>query len=206
MKCPNFERLLDYLDGKLAADEAGRVALHLNAGCANCAANQNWYQQTRAIAASDTTVEPPAWVSKRALRIFETQRPRLVERLGQALAALVFDSLSRPALAGARSTETTNRQLLYNAGDYSIDLQIAPSSKAYADLVWQILREGEASFESVANLKLEFSSAGKKPYKVATNHMGEFTISGIEQGIYDLQIETPVGFVMALGVPIIQER
>ncbi|MBI3651862.1 MAG: hypothetical protein HY231_12650 [Acidobacteria bacterium] len=206
MKCPNFERLLDYLDGNLTADEAARLAWHLNTGCAKCAANQNWYQQTRALAASDDMVEPPAWVTKRALRIFETQRPRLVERLGQALAALVFDSLSRPALAGARSTETSNRQLLYNAGDYSIDLQIAPSSKASADLVGQILREGETSFESVANLPLVLSSADKEPFLATTNRMGEFTISGIEQGIYDLQIETPVGFVLAAGVPVIQEQ
>jgi hypothetical protein len=206
MKCPDFEHLLDYLDGTLAAGEADRVASHLAEGCAKCAANQAWYKQTSAIAASDDSIEPPAWVTKRALRIFETQRPRLAERLGQAIAALVFDSLSRPAVAGVRSTETTNRQLLYNAGDYSIDLQIAPSSKSLADMVGQILREGEASFESVANLHLELFGVGKKSIKATTNQMGEFTLSSIEQGFYDLKVETSEGTVMALGVPVIQEQ
>lgn len=206
MRCPSFERLLDYLDGTLAESEAERVVSHLSTGCKECAASQNWYLQTRSIAANDDSVEPPAWVTKRAFRIFETQRPRLVERLGQAIASLVFDSLARPAVAGVRSTETTNRQLLYNAGDYSLDLQIAPLGQTRAELVGQILREGEASFESVANLKLELSLAGKKVFDASTNEMGEFTISGIEQGIYDLQIETSEGSLTAQGVPIIQAQ
>jgi hypothetical protein len=206
MRCPSFERLLDYLDGSLAESEAERIVSHLSTGCKECAASQNWYLQTRSIAATDELVEPPAWVTKRAFRIFATQRPRLVERLGQAIASLVFDSLARPAVAGVRSTETTNRQLLYNAGDYSIDLQVAPSNQVRAELVGQILREGETSFESVANLKLELSREGKKLFDAFTNEMGEFTISGIEQGLYDLQIEIPEGRVIAPGIPIIQAQ
>ncbi len=206
MRCPSFQRLLDYLDGSLAPSEAERIVSHLSTGCKECAASQNWYLQTRSIAANDDSLEPPAWVSKRAFRIFETQRPRLIERLGQAIASLVFDSLARPAVAGVRSTETTNRQLLYKAGDYSIDLQVAPSGQARTELVGQILREGEASFESVANLQLELSIEGKKIFDAYTNEMGEFTISSIEQGIYDLRIETSEGSVIAPGVPIIQAQ
>src|SRR6185295_4634470 len=105
----------------------------------------------------------------RAVRIFQTQRdrpklaarPKLAQRIGQAVASLVFDSFARPALAGVRSTETTNRQLLYRAGDYSIDLQIAPAERAKAELIGQALKEGETSFESVAGLKLEITSGDK---------------------------------------------
>jgi hypothetical protein len=205
MRCPSFERLIDYLDNRLAEKDAERLAAHLAEGCADCLASQKWYLQTRSLAATDDSLEPPAWVFKRALRIFETQRPRLVERLGQAIAALVFDSFARPATAGIRSTETTNRQLLYNAGDYSIDLQVAPLPQASAELVGQILREGETSFESVANLKLELAAEDKKVLEVFTNEMGEFTISGIAQGVYDLRVETSEGSLTAKGIPVIQQ-
>jgi hypothetical protein len=205
MRCPGFERLIDYLDNRLDAKDTQRIAAHLATDCADCTATQNWYLQARAIAANDDSVEPPAWVIKRAFRIFETQRPRLVERLGQAIASLVFDSFTRPAVAGIRSTETTNRQLLYNAGDYSIDLQVVPSGQSHAQLAGQILREGETSFESVANLKLELSAGGKQIFEAFTNAMGEFAISNIEQGIYDLRIETAEGSLTAKSVPLIQE-
>ena len=202
MRCPGFERLIDYLDNKTDAKDGERIALHLATDCADCAATQNWYLQTRSIAATDDSVEPPAWVIKRAFRIFETQRPRLAERLGQAIASLVFDSFARPAVAGIRSTETTNRQLLYIAGNYSIDLQIAASGQSHAELVGQILREGETSFESVANLKLELSAEGKKIFETFTNDMGEFAISNLEQGIYDLQVETAEGSLTAKNIPL----
>jgi hypothetical protein len=205
MRCPSFERLIDYLDNRLVDQDGERIAAHLATSCPNCLENRDWYLQTRSLAASDDSLEPPAWVSKRALRIFETQRPRLVERLGQAIAALVFDSFARPAVAGIRSTETTNRQLLYNAGDYSIDLQIARGSQAGAELVGQILREGEASFESVANLKLELAAEDQTVTEVFSNEMGEFTISGISRGVYDLRVETPEGSLTAKGIPVIQE-
>src|SRR5262249_32457916 len=143
--------------------EAASVAAHLASACKACAETRNWYQQVRELAASDDSVAPPPWAFKRAVKIFETarQRPRLAERIGQAIAALVFDSFARPQLAGVRSTETTNRQLLYRAGDYQVDLQIAPSEHAQANLIGQVLKAGESTFESVAGLKLEIARGGE---------------------------------------------
>src|SRR6185503_4309999 len=142
MRCPSLEKLIDYLDNRLAQPDRAGVGGHLATGCAACGETRDWYASVRLAASTDDSVAPPPWVLKRAVRIFdEAQRPRLAERIGQAIASLVFDSFARPALAGVRSTETTNRQLLYRAGDYSIDLQIAPSDDARADLIGQVLRE-----------------------------------------------------------------
>jgi hypothetical protein len=117
------------------------------------------------------------------------------------VASLVFDSLTRPALSGVRSTETTNRQLLYRANDYSIDLQIAPSV-AGADLIGQVLREGEAAFESVSNLDLRLT--GENSYTARTDAMGEFAIRGIECGVYDLRVELGSSSLIIPGLPLIQ--
>ena len=206
MRCPSFEKLLDYLENKLTTPEAERVANHLSGGCAACRANSEWFTQVKMIAASDDAVEPPTWVTKRALRIFETKKPRLVEKFTQAIAALVFDSFARPAVVGVRSTDTTNRQLLYTAGGYSIDLQVAPASGSHANLVGQILCETEASFESVAGLALELIGEDGKRLAGSTNAMGEFTISGLKQGVYNLTIQTSEGTITANGVPVIQAQ
>jgi hypothetical protein len=202
MKCPGFERIIDYLDGSLTTQDVERVEVHLSAGCRSCLETRDWYRNVRQAAANDDTIEPPAWVLKRAVRIFEAKRrPSLSERVGQAVASLVFDSLARPALSGVRSTETTNRQLLYRASDYSIDLQIAPSGTG-ADLIGQVLREGETAFESVANLHLRLM--GEHTYSATTDAMGEFVIRGIKQGIYDLHIELGPGGVIIPGLQLSQ--
>src|ERR1044071_9416118 len=109
MKCPVFEQVIDYLDGKLTPAEAAPVAAHLTTDCAACAETRTWYERLRAVTASDDSVAPPTWVFKQAVRLFETtRRPRLAERLGDAIARLVFDSFARPQLAGIRSAETAN--------------------------------------------------------------------------------------------------
>src|SRR5437764_14980235 len=183
MKCPGFEQVIDYLDGKLTAVAAERVAAHLASDCAACTETRTWYEGVRQVAASDDTVAPPAWVFKQAVRIFDTaRRPRLGERIGEAIARLVFDSFARPQLAGIRSTETANHQLLYRAGDLSIDLQVAPSTEARGELIGQVLREGEANFESVANLRLEIARGNEHPQATVTDERGEFKFSDVDYG------------------------
>lgn len=206
MKCPEFEQLIEYLDNRLPEKESARVAAHLSQNCQSCAETRRWYESVRVITEGDDSIEPPAWVFKRAARIFQTRRnrPKLVERIGQAVASLVFDSFARPALAGVRSTETTNRQLLYRAGSFSIDLQVAPTEQARADIIGQVLKEGETTFESVAGLKLEITSLGKSVRSARTDEMGEFKISGIDYGTYDLRIELSEGSITVPQMPVTQ--
>jgi hypothetical protein len=206
MKCPSFERLIDYLDNKLDQAEAARLTAHLSADCAQCAETRDWYERVRTVAATDESTEPPSWVFKRAVRLFEGKpaRPRLAERIGQAVASLIFDSLAQPVIAGVRSTETTNRQLLYRAGNYSIDLQIAPAEHLRADLIGQILKEGEAAFESVSGLRLEISRQGDPIFATVTDDMGEFKISGVDYGVYDLRIDVGNESITIPGLPLVQ--
>jgi hypothetical protein len=205
MKCPGLEKLITFLDGDLAADESARLTMHLASGCAACAANRDWYLQVRAIAASDNSVEPPVWVTRRALRIFENKRPSLLERLQNAVAALVFDSFATPQVAGARSTNTVNRQLLYRAGDFSVDLQITPTSENRAELTGQILRDGETAFESVKNSLVTLHRQGAEQIEAITSDMGEFNIPDLPQGDYTLSIKTHSGIVEIFAVPVRSE-
>lgn len=206
MNCPGLEQLTDYIDDRLKAKEAASVAEHFATGCDTCLEYREWYERVRMLAATDDSVAPPPWVFKRAVRIFGTgrSRPRLAEQVGRMIASLVFDSLDRPAIAGVRSTETESRQLLYRAGDYSIDLQIAPAGQSRCDLIGQVLKEGEVAFDSVAGLKLELAGHGGVHQATATDRLGEFTISEIQCGDYDLKIELPHGSITIAGLPVVQ--
>jgi len=209
MKCPSFERMIDHLDGRLIGTEADGLSAHLDTGCRACGETRSWYVSLKAIVTADDSCEPPPWVLRRAVRMFEIERarprlaaPRLAERVGKRIASLLFDSLTRPALVGVRSTETANRQLLYRAGDYSIDLQVAPSDQSQADLIGQVLKEGETAFESVAGLSLALSRKDEPVCTITTNEMGEFKIKSIQQGEYDLSVETPEGVINVHDLPI----
>lgn len=201
MECPGFDKLLDYCDGYLTGREAQLVADHLSQGCRGCADGAAWYRRVRVVAASDDTYDPPPWVFKRALQLFDAQtRPR-TDRFSR-LSSLVFDSLARPAPTGVRSMETSNRQLLYRAGVYSIDLQISFPKQSGADLIGQILRESESRFESVAGLAIQMTRKGQKIYATITNEVGEFTLNDIAQNQYDLSVETNEGIIVIPRLPV----
>lgn len=204
MKCPEFEQLIDCFEGVLTGREAQLIEAHLSTGCNKCVAERQWYERLRAIAASDDTFVPPPWVLKRAMRLFDRERVQheAIDDLGRMVASLIFDSLSRPALAGVRSGEVSNRQLLYRAGRYSIDLQIALSDRSIAGLTGQVLREGESGFESVTELPLEIFRQGERLHSALTNEVGEFTVKGLDVGFYDLLIETREGTITVPRLPI----
>jgi len=205
MKCPNFERLVDFVDKRLEEREAARVATHLASGCGVCGETTSWYAHVRETVEADDSVAPPSWVFKLALRIFDTpQRKglRLTERLGNAIASLVFDSFARPVLVGVRSTETANRQLLYRADDYTVDLQISGLEHKSADLMGQILKEHEEGFESVCGLKLELARQDHVTISAVTNDIGEFKLSGIGQGIYELRVALSEGSITVPNIPV----
>jgi hypothetical protein len=205
MNCPSFEQLVDFLDQRLDEAEATAVARH-KTSCAACSQAIGWYERVRVVTASDDSIAPPSWVLKRAVRIFGARRQgsstRLTERIGQAIASLVFDSFARPALAGVRSTETANRQLLYRSGDYSVDLHIAPSERSKLELIGQVLKEREPSFESVSGLKLDLARSGRVLLTTVTDEVGEFKVSEIEPGTYDLRVQLPEGSITLRDVPM----
>lgn len=196
MKCPGFDQLIDYCEGLLTSRDAQLVAAHLETGCEKCAVNRQWYERVRAIAARDDTVAPPPWVLMRALKLFGRERAQdeAVDSFGRTVALLIFDSLSQPALAEVRSAEVSNRQLLYRAGQYSIDLQIA-LDRSIGELTGQVLRESESGFDSVTELPVDLFSGGEKLHSTVTNEVGKFTIKTVSVGEYDLLIETRVGLI-----------
>jgi hypothetical protein len=205
MTCPGFERLLDYLDGRLAGQVAQVVAAHLGGGCKRCAENREWLERVRAIAASDDRSAPPLWVLKRAHRLFDskTVRAGALDRLGRLVAALIFDSLTPAAIYGVRLAQSGNRQLVYHADRYSVDLQIASANPSAANLIGQVLRQGEAGFQSAARLSLELIRDNQIVGSTTTSAVGQFTFNGIEWGEYDLQIEAHGAAIIIAQLPIV---
>jgi hypothetical protein len=202
MTCPEFDRLLDYADGRLLPESSCEVAAHLTHGCSRCNDDHRWYDRLLQISASDDSMEPPPWVLKRAVRLFDATRSQTVVRRhrGRIIAQLVLDSLRRPSLAGARSLELEGRQRLYRAGDYSIDLNVIVFDERGTELTGQVLRKGELMFESVGGLQLCLMRGRKKVVTTVTNIRGEFTIAAVDPGAFDLRVDVAEGAITIAGL------
>jgi hypothetical protein len=204
MKCVGFERLMNFLDGRLSDEDGRLVAEHLEQGCGRCEADRRWYGLLTSMKRGPAQIEPPEWVFKRAVRLFEKkpQTESAGKRSVRAAARLIFDSLSQPALAGARSGLAPSRHLLYAVEDYSIDLRIAATDAADIDLIGQVLSTSESGFDMVAGIAIELAREGETVSSVVTDEVGVFIIRRLGSGEYNLHIDARGMIIEVVGLPI----
>ena len=126
------------------------------------------------------------------------RQKRKVPGAGRVIAQLIYDSLQQPLLAGTRSEGVTQRQLVYQTADHSIELQIVSHSRSTAEMVGQILPRAESGFASVAGILIDLKRKEESVWSTLTNDNGEFIVSNIGMGKYDLLAETGG---TALGIP-----
>lgn len=144
---------------------------------------------------TDKSADAPADAVKWAKNIFRTRavepKRSLIERI---VGVLQLDLAPNKAVFGERSATSATRQMLFGAGDNSVDIRIGGDAKNLK-IAGQILGEGfggatvrlegERIFESVAGELSEFRfervTAGT--YRlVATSATKEIVIDGIEVG------------------------
>lgn len=133
---------------------------------------------------TDMSVDAPADTLRYAKNLFRTRAavpaPSAIKRL---LAVLRMDLAPNRAAFGERSASGSQaRQLLYDAGDNAVDLRITSTDEGF-DIRGQIL--GETSENAEAEIRGEASGTA------AVDAMGEFKLTGLPAGKYDLTISGP---------------
>ena len=204
MSCPSFEQLIDFLEGRLDPDLAIGLRRHLETGCVECASLEAWHKRVRSIAARDDRFNPPARAHSEALVLFEDEKVSSWETdlSAAVVATLGFDSLKNVALSGARSAETAERELVYRAGEFTIDVQITARATG-AEVVGQILRERESGFGSVASVLVDLTRKDEAVWSTVTNEVGEFMMIGVDSGDYGLLAQTPKKSIKIASIPIL---
>lgn len=205
MRCPLFQELLDFQDGRLERDEAVRIERHLASGCARCVADLRWYERLRSLARSDSRFSPPLWARNRAVLLFEEEREKasFYRSSRPEIALLAYDSARDQSWTGARSAESSERQFVYSAGGFSIDLQIGRAEASGAEVIGQILQESERGFGSVAGLLVDLVKLEQPIWSTITNGVGEFRMIGVDFGEYELRLDTRDKQIRIPNLPIL---
>ncbi len=168
-----YSTLADIAEGRAAPDYP--TALHLTA-CAVCAADLAWLSRTIELMRSDRGELPPPQVTARAKRLIrQVARPASLRQ--RLTAHLQFDSAHAPLAFGMRSAAAGPRQLVFDAGDYTIDLRLRPAG-AQLSLQGQVL--GTPALGSA-----QLSGAGAS-YAAELNSTSSFAMPPVQPGSYTL--------------------
>src|ERR1700730_10679895 len=124
MKHFTTEEWIDFATETVAGSKRPEMEAHLREGCPRCNKTLSLWQKVRQTAKSAAECQAP----ENAVRIAKAGctgvplegKPANAPGLVQVL----FDSFLQPSVAGARSSGSGTRQMLYRADPYQVELQI----------------------------------------------------------------------------------
>jgi hypothetical protein len=192
MKHFDIEQWADFSRGVASEADRSSMERHLASGCTRCNRIVHLLRGVAAVVGSE--YEPPASVVRTAKALYQPPRP------GRLAARIVYDSFRDPLPAGMRTSDRLTRHVLYEAGDYSLDVRVEeqPGGTA-ATLVGQLVkRECPAGPGEVqATLK----TGTKTVARAAGNAFGEFQLD--YRPVVSLQLEVSLGVAgPVLDVPL----
>ncbi len=178
----SFEQLVDLVEGRLSPEERMLAQSHVS-GCRACSEQVGWLERTLALMREDEGEDAPSYVVGRAKGLFRpraaVERPGIARRL---VAALRFDSAQQPSLAfGVRSVLPAPRQLLYNVGDYDLDVHVIEQGSGHV-ISGQLL--GPINGGSV------YLRGAMGAVQTELNDLQEFVLPAVPPGSYTLQLES----------------
>jgi len=183
----NFERLVDWVEGRLAAQAAEAIAQQVAADQA-AQATVAWIQAFRRVSGQLVLTAPPPAVRQELMQQFaeyaaRQQQPTLWRRL---LAALQFDSALQPVPVGMRSGGgNIARQLVYTSDDADIMLN---SQARKADQRFNLF--GELLPNRTDLLPEDFcAQLLQNEHEIAIamlDDLGQFSFAGLASGEYQL--------------------
>ena len=200
MKHFSLEEWADFARNVVRQDLKKAMETHLESGCKKCAKAFELWRRVTDVARRQSAQEPPESTVRTAKGMYLLHGFRRPPSKKATLAELLFDSFGAPLAAGVRSATAANRQLLFGAGDYRVDVRIEPQEDSdRVSLVGQVLNTSHPE-ERLASAPVVLSTGGKVVSRCLTNQFGEFHLQCGPERKYQLRVELPGR--AALAVPL----
>ena len=200
---PDFARLVEWVEGRLPADEARTVEEAVAGADSATLADLAWLRRFSRAADNAIVESPPRRLREALVETFEAnaQGRRPTGFVGRVLAGLVFDSNLQPA-AGLRAVgaQPSRRQLIYHAETFDLAINVlARDSDNHLDLDGQVLpREGgEPELFGVQLLR-----DGSELALTVTDDLGSFAFRRVAPGPYELVLGAETVEVSVLPVDV----
>jgi anti-sigma factor RsiW len=176
---PTFQQLVSYVDHTLAPQQRAEIAQHLPR-CPRCASDVAWLDR---LASKGIELEPiaaPPQARERLRQLFRARRS--TPRQSRLAASLRFDS-ARTRPAGTRSGPATERQLLFEASPFTLDIRFAPEQHGWV-IAGQVLGPPTSG--------LAVMDGAESSAMAELSGVSEFTIARLAPGRYTLRLHLDV--------------
>ena len=190
------ETLAEFVRETLANSESASVREHIST-CSECRELVDVFRRVVLTGANELAYEPPNGIVRALKSYFETERS-VAEPAG--FFELLFDSLVQPAVAGARASVASARQLLYRVGSVYVDMRVdSETNSDRAALVGQMLDSAHPG-HPVTGVPVILMDGKKSVASTISNNNGEFYLEFLVKN--NLRLSVAVGDKSPVYLPI----
>ena len=180
----------DYARNVVATAQREQMLSHLQGGCSRCEKVQALFSRFAVICRREAAYEIPRYAEQQVKALIGLSRAPRRTSLARLLGSMVYDSLNDPQPVGVRGTHQISRQVLFHAGDYSVDLRFEhEKGSASMVLVGQIANQ-KAPEENLANVPVILVAGNRELTRSISNPFGEVQLESVPEG--DLRLLVPL--------------
>jgi hypothetical protein len=180
----------DYVRNVVPAEQHEQMLAHLQGGCSKCEKVQGVLSRFAVICLRESAYEVPRFVEQQVKSLVGLAKAPRRSALERLWANLVYDSLNDPQPVGVRGAHQINRQVLFQAGDYSVDLRFEhEKGSASMVLVGQIANQ-KTPDEMLGNLPVILVAGNREVTRSISNTFGEFQLEYVPES--DLRLLVPL--------------
>jgi len=180
----------DYARNLVPAEKQLEMQAHLEGGCPRCERVQHLFSKFALVAARERAIEVPRFAEHSVKALFTLGRESRRSALQRLWATLTYDSSMDFQPAGIRGTHQINRQVLFHAGDYSVDLRFEhEKGSASMVLVGQIANQ-KTPEQVMSNLPVILLAGDREVSRSISNSFGEFQMEYVPET--DLRLLVPL--------------
>lgn len=174
---------------------------HLAEGCAACAQVLEMWRSVLEVASRETGFQVPESGVECAKALFGIARPEKPDSLPLRLAHLVFSSSAEPMRAGVRGAGASTCHLLFEEGDYLLDLHVKPEAERnLVSVAGQILDRAQSD-RMYENSVVAVRRQNQEIAHTATNEFGEFQLEFPPGDYLMLTVSLEGEFVLVSALP-----
>jgi hypothetical protein len=176
-----FDKLADLAEGRMPDSERQQTLAHL-ARCPQCSEKLTHLERAIEMMRTDKMEDAPDYAFEGAKSMFRARAKPADSLLKQVLATLKFDSLREAPAFAVRSAASSERQLLFSAGENDLQLQIKQTGKRCA-VSGQLLGPCAGGHVELRGMKITV--------KAALSDLCEFILDPVPEGTYLLILRLP---------------
>ncbi len=167
---------VDYVRKQVSPTQQDEMQAHLGSGCQKCKKIADQLSKFAQICTGEQAYSVPEHVERSVKAFFALNKQPQASLLKRVLGNLMYDSLNDPQPAGVRMGHQINRHVLYQAGDYSVDLRFEHEKGSSSMVLVGQIANRVTPEELMAHCPVILLSGQRELSRSLSNSYGEFQL------------------------------